>query len=141
MNGVSFGSKKVSDISIAQEKPSDILAVIQKKFPGDQEVPRQVYNYRSQSCKDAFESCDIVSYFFSASQQHNYYMKRLVDSEINELTYIFMVHPNSINMLWTYYWYICIDSMYKTNMYQYPLFKTIRMTPCNLNFLIAYDLI
>ncbi|CAA0835794.1 Protein FAR-RED ELONGATED HYPOCOTYL 3, partial [Striga hermonthica] len=87
-----------------------------------------------------FEGRDVPTQLLHLANSSNYIVYTNVDPNTNALTHIFMAHPDSVSIFWTYYWFVGIDLTYKTNRYKMPLVEMIGMTPCNNNFLIAYAL-
>ncbi|XP_074303466.1 protein FAR1-RELATED SEQUENCE 5-like [Silene latifolia] len=61
--------------------------------------------------------------------------------ETDELTHVFMAHPEAFKMFRSYYYVVLIDSTYKTNLYRLPLVEMVGVTPVGKSFVIAYALV
>ncbi|XP_074297347.1 protein FAR1-RELATED SEQUENCE 5-like [Silene latifolia] len=72
--------------------------------------------------------------------QHKYVHYCVTDRETEELTHVFMAHPEAIKMFQSYYYVVLIDSTYKTNLYGLPLVEMVGVTPIGKTFVIAYAL-
>ncbi|XP_074300634.1 uncharacterized protein LOC141631925 [Silene latifolia] len=53
--------------------------------------------------------------------QHKYVHYWVIDRETDELTHVFMAHPEAVKMFRSYYYVVLIDSTYKTNLHGLPL--------------------
>ncbi|WCJ38427.1 hypothetical protein M5689_019488 [Euphorbia peplus] len=138
MSGLSPSSKDIiRDMTDAQSKPGPILAAIHKACPYDNAHIQHVYNEREGLRQRAREGRDVPSQMFYLAKKNNYTYSYVVD-EGNTLTHIFMAHPVAVKLLRTYYWWIGVDSTYKTNKYNMPLLEIVGTTPCQKNFLVAY---
>ncbi|WCJ29365.1 hypothetical protein M5689_011005 [Euphorbia peplus] len=138
MSGLSPSSKAiVRDMTDAQAKPGPILAVVHKACPYDNAHITHIYNEREDLRRKAMEGRDVPSQMFYLAKKNNYTYSYQVD-EGNVITHIFMAHPVAVKLLRMYYWWIGIDSTYKTNKYNMPLLEIVGTTPCQKNFLVAY---
>ncbi|XP_074318429.1 uncharacterized protein LOC141655239 [Silene latifolia] len=61
--------------------------------------------------------------------------------ETDELTHVFMAHPEAVKMFRSYYYVVLIDSTYRTNLYRLPLVEMVGVTPVGKSFVIAYALV
>ncbi|XP_074289248.1 protein FAR1-RELATED SEQUENCE 5-like [Silene latifolia] len=73
--------------------------------------------------------------------QHKYVHYWVTDHETDELTHVFMAHPEAVKMFRSYYYVVQIDSTYKTNEYRLPLVEMVGVTPVGKSFVIAYALV
>ncbi|XP_074277035.1 protein FAR1-RELATED SEQUENCE 2-like [Silene latifolia] len=73
--------------------------------------------------------------------QHKYVHYWVTDEETDELTHVFMAHPEAVKMFRSYYYVVQIDSTYKTNEYRLPLVEMVGVTPVGKSFVIAYALV
>ncbi|CAA0834225.1 Unknown protein, partial [Striga hermonthica] len=105
----------VRDMTTAQARPAIILAAIHEKYPTDNAVRQQVYNYRSRMRSESFEGRDVTSQLMHLASWANYIVFADSDKDKHTLTRVFMSHPQSALLFQTYYWYVGIDSTYKTN--------------------------
>ncbi|CAL1378074.1 unnamed protein product [Linum trigynum] len=76
-----------------------------------------------------------LEWTFQDARKKGYYVTHLEDH--NELTHLFLAHPESILMLRAWYHVVVIDSTYKTNEYGMPCVEIVGVTLVNLNFNIA----
>ncbi|CAA0810224.1 Unknown protein, partial [Striga hermonthica] len=115
---LSDSSKEIiRDMSGAQARPAAILAAIQEKNPVDNATCQQVYNYKAQLRKDSMGGRDIAGQLLHLATESNYMFYTDVDPNTQALTRVFMSHPRAASLFRTYYWYVGIDSTYKTNRY------------------------
>ncbi|CAA0839654.1 Unknown protein, partial [Striga hermonthica] len=115
---LSDSSKEIiRDMSDAQARPAAILAAIQEKNPVDNATCQQVYNYKARLRKDHKGGRDIAGQLLHLAIDNNYVVYPDVDPNTQALTRVFMSHPRAASLLRTYYWYVGIDSTYKTNRY------------------------
>ncbi|CAA0813297.1 Unknown protein, partial [Striga hermonthica] len=105
----------IRDMSDAQAKPAAILAAIQEKNPVDNATCQQVYNYKAQLAKRPSGGRDVAGQLLHLATGSNYIVYTDVDPNTKALTRVFMSHPRAASLLRTYYWYVDIDSTYKTN--------------------------
>ncbi|CAA0841377.1 Unknown protein, partial [Striga hermonthica] len=105
----------VRDMTSAQARPAVILAAIQEKYPSDNAVRQQVYNFRAKIRSESFEGRDVTSQLMHLASQANYIIFTDYNKDTHTLTRVFMSHPQSALLFQTYYWYVGIDSTYKTN--------------------------
>ncbi|CAA0806446.1 Uncharacterized mitochondrial protein AtMg00300, partial [Striga hermonthica] len=116
MRGLSDPSREiVRDMSSAQATPAVILAAIQEKHPVDNATIRQVYNHKAKLWKENLEGRDVAGQLLHMATVSNYIGYTDVDPNTQALTHVFMSHPQAASLFWTYYWYVDIDSTYKTN--------------------------
>ncbi|CAA0824126.1 Unknown protein, partial [Striga hermonthica] len=118
MSGLSDPSREiVRDMSSAQAPPAVILAAIQEKHPVDNATIRQVYNYKANLRKESLEGRDVVGQLLHLATVSKYIVYTDVNPSTQALTHVFMSHPQAGSLFRTYYWYVGIDSTYKTNRY------------------------
>lgn len=99
---------------------------------------RHVYNHRDYLRRVGFEGRDVVGQLCHLAMKNNYINWMIADPDTKVLTHLFLAHPDSLNLLRTYPWFIGMDSTYKTNRYKMPFLEITGMTPCNNNFMVAY---
>ncbi|CAA0809014.1 Unknown protein, partial [Striga hermonthica] len=105
----------VRDMTAAQARPALISAAIQEKYPSDNAIRQQVYNYRAKLRSESFEGRDVTSQLMHLASRANYIVFADSDKDKHTLTRVFMSHPQSALLFQTYYRYVGIDSTYKTN--------------------------
>ncbi|CAA0830283.1 Unknown protein, partial [Striga hermonthica] len=116
MSGLSDPSREiVRDMSSAQASPAVALAAIQKKHPVDNATIRQVYNYKANLRKESLEGRDVAGQLLHLATVSKYIVYTDVNPNTQALTHVFMSHPQAASLFRTYYWYVGIDSTYKTN--------------------------
>ncbi|CAA0819752.1 Unknown protein, partial [Striga hermonthica] len=124
MSGLSDPSREIVRVmSSAQATPAAILAAIQEKHLVDNVTIRQVYNHKAKFRKESLEGRDVAGQLLHLATVSNYIVYTDVDSNTQALTHVFMSHPQTTSLFWTYYWYVGIDSTYKTNKYFMLLYK------------------
>jgi hypothetical protein len=84
---------------------------------------KQVYNARTRWRKGQRGDKTEKQYLISKLEEHKYVYSTLANSEETTLEDIFFAHPESINMLNTFPTVLVMDSTYKINTYQMPLFE------------------
>ncbi|CAI9095453.1 OLC1v1031407C1 [Oldenlandia corymbosa var. corymbosa] len=137
----------IKEYSKAGTKAVHILRAIWTQFPDEKVTSKQVYNYRNFLRKAGFpilddlSAVDIVGKVLEVAEQHNYIIFTECDEETQRLSHVFFAHPDSLLLLRTYPWVVCVDSTYNTNKYKLPLVEFVGMTPCNQTFLIAYAIL
>lgn len=129
--------RKMNDSVVA---PCHINAAMDERFPDEKQNIRHVYNEiaahtrEGRGDRNSAENC----LHLAASRQYVTFCKT---REGGVLTHLFLAHPRSVETFRAYPWVVGIDSTYKTNRYGMPLIEMVGMSPCNLNFLIAYAIV
>ncbi|KAL2902597.1 hypothetical protein RDABS01_027679, partial [Bienertia sinuspersici] len=139
VSGLSPGAKKlVRDMTEARAKPGPILAAVKERFPNLNPNKRHIYNFRAKLREEKAEGQNPAEQFLYLIVKHKYLF--WIDSDEGVVTHTFVAHPTSVNLLRTFPFVIMMDSTYKTNRYDMPLFEIIGMSSTNKNFLNGWAL-
>ncbi|CAA0833633.1 Unknown protein, partial [Striga hermonthica] len=118
VSGIIQSTKKIiRDMTVAQTKPEHILVAVKEKNLGDHANRRHIYNYREKLRRESFVGRDVTTQLLHLTTSSSYIVYINVDLDTNALTHIFMAYSDLVSLFQTYYWYVGIDSTYKTNMY------------------------
>ncbi|XP_074303620.1 protein FAR1-RELATED SEQUENCE 5-like [Silene latifolia] len=126
----------------AHVRPAIISAGLHQRNP-EKSRPnrRQIYN-RSQKVRvEERDGRNPAQQMLALAVQHKYVHYWVTDQETDELTHVFMAHPEAVKMFRSYYYVVQIDSTYKTNDYRLPLVEMVGVTPVGKSFVIAYALV
>ncbi|XP_074310066.1 protein FAR1-RELATED SEQUENCE 5-like [Silene latifolia] len=126
----------------AHVRPAIISAGLHQRNP-EKSRPnrRQIYN-RSQKVRvEERDGRNPAQQMLALAVQHKYVHYWVTDQETDELTHVFMAHPEAVKMFRSYYYVVLIDSTYKTNLYRLPLVEMVGVTPVGKSFVIAYALV
>ncbi|XP_074315391.1 protein FAR-RED IMPAIRED RESPONSE 1-like [Silene latifolia] len=119
--------------------PTLISAGLHKR---NQEKPRparrQIYNRAQKVRADEREGRNPAQQMLALAVQHRYVHFWVTDQSTNQLTHMFMAHPEAVKMFRSYYYVVIMVSTYKTNKHGLPLVEMVGVTPVGKTFLIAY---
>ncbi|KAL2928712.1 Protein FAR1-RELATED SEQUENCE 5 [Bienertia sinuspersici] len=139
VSGLSPAAKKVvRDMTEARVKPGPILAAVKEQFPNLNPNKRHIYNCRAKLREEKAEGRNPAEQFLHLAAEHKCLF--WIDSDEGVVTHTFVAHPTLVNLLCTFPFVIMMDSTYKTNRYDMPLFEMIGMSSTNENFLIGWAL-
>ncbi|XP_074303835.1 uncharacterized protein LOC141638328 [Silene latifolia] len=102
---------------------------------------RQIYNRSQKVRAEERDGRNLAQQMLALVVQHKYVHYWVTDQETDELTHVFMAHPEAVKMFRSYYYVVLIDSTYKTNLYHLPLVEMVGVTPVGKSFVIAYALV
>ncbi|XP_074266731.1 protein FAR1-RELATED SEQUENCE 5-like [Silene latifolia] len=102
---------------------------------------RQIYNRFQKVRAEERHGRNPAQQMLALAVQHKYVHYWVTDQETEELTHMFMGHPEAVKMFRSYYYVVLIDSTYKTNLYRLPLVEMVGVTPVGKSFVIAYALV
>ncbi|XP_074318241.1 uncharacterized protein LOC141655039 [Silene latifolia] len=102
---------------------------------------RQIYNRSQKVRAEERDGKNTAQQMSALAVQHKYVHYWVTDQETDELTHVFMAHPEAVKMFRSYYYVVLIDSTYKTNLYRLPLVEMVGVTPIGKSFVIAYALV
>ncbi|XP_074266744.1 uncharacterized protein LOC141590026 [Silene latifolia] len=126
----------------AHVRPAIISAGLHQRNP-EKSRPnrRQIYNHSQKVRAEERDGRNPAQQMLALAVQHKYVHYWVTDQETNELTHVFMAHPEAVKMFRSYYYVVLIDSTYKTNLYRLPLVEMVGVTPVGKSFVIAYALV
>ncbi|XP_074301319.1 protein FAR1-RELATED SEQUENCE 5-like [Silene latifolia] len=126
----------------AHVRPAIISAGLHQRNP-EKSRPnrRQIYNRSQKVRAEEREGRNPAQQMLALAVQHKYVHYWITDQETDELTHVFMAHPEAVKMFRSYYYVVQIDSTYKTNEYRLPLVEMVGVTPVGKSFVIAYALV
>ncbi|XP_074314062.1 uncharacterized protein LOC141649264 [Silene latifolia] len=126
----------------AQVRPTIISAGLHQRNPEKSRPNRQQIYNRSQKVRaEERDGRNLAQQMLALAVQHKYVHYWVTDQETDELTHVFMAHPEAVKMFRSYYYVVLIDSTYKTNEYRLPLVEMVGVTPVGKSFVIAYALV
>ncbi|KAK9677636.1 hypothetical protein RND81_11G157200 [Saponaria officinalis] len=132
----------VLEQAVAQVRPAHIRRGLYVQNPDKpQPTIRQIYNFISKLSSQERGGRNHAQQMFQRAVKHNYLWFMEKNPETDQLTDIFMAHPEGVQLFRTYFYVICIDSTYKTNKYGMPLVEFIGVTPSGKNFSIGYAIV
>ncbi|XP_074312280.1 protein FAR1-RELATED SEQUENCE 5-like [Silene latifolia] len=126
----------------AHVRPAIISAGLHQRNP-EKSRPnrRQIYNRSQKVRAEERDGRNPVQHMIALAVQHKYVHYWVTDRETEELTHVFMAHPEAVKMFRSYYYVVLINSTYKTNLYRLPLVEMVGVTPVGKTFVIAYALV
>ncbi|XP_074289543.1 PKS-NRPS hybrid synthetase cheA-like [Silene latifolia] len=126
----------------AHVRPAIISAGLHQRNP-EKSRPnrRQIYNRSQKVRAEESDGRNPAQQMLALAVQHKYVHYWVTDQETEELTHVFMAHPEAVKMFRSYYYVVLIDSTYKTNLYCLPLVEMVGVTPVGKSFVIAYALV
>ncbi|XP_021755461.1 uncharacterized protein LOC110720724 [Chenopodium quinoa] len=125
ISGLSPAAKQiVRDMTQAQVPLRHIMRALLEKSLGDHPNIRHVYNCRSNIIMERFEGREVVHEVLHLARQSKYLTWVMTDTN-NVLQHAFIVHPIMTNLLRAYPYVIGMDSTYKTNRYDMPIFEIV----------------
>ena len=107
--------------------PRNILTDLKEKKQSVTLI-KQVYNAQTRWRKGQRED--------KTDLQYVYFTR--ANSEETTLEDLFFGHPDSIDMLNTFPTFLVMDSTYKTNTYQMPLFEIVGVTSTKMTYSVAF---
>ncbi|XP_074266381.1 protein FAR1-RELATED SEQUENCE 5-like [Silene latifolia] len=102
---------------------------------------RQIYNRSQKVRAEERDGRNPAQQMLALAVQHKYVHYWATYQETDELTHVFMAHPEAVKMFRSYYYVVLIDSTYKTNEYHLPLVEMVGVKPVGKRFVIAYALV
>ncbi|XP_074315243.1 protein FAR1-RELATED SEQUENCE 5-like [Silene latifolia] len=102
---------------------------------------RQIYNRSQKVRAEERDGRNPAQQMLALAVQHKYVHYWVTDQETDELTHVFMSHPEDVKMFRSYYYVVLIDSTYKTNLYRLQLVEMVGVTSVGKSFVIAYALV
>ncbi|XP_074283549.1 protein FAR1-RELATED SEQUENCE 2-like [Silene latifolia] len=102
---------------------------------------RQIYNRSQKVRAEERDGRNSAQHMLALAVQHKYVHYWVTDQETEELTHVFMAHPEAVKMFRSYNYVVLIDSTYKTNLYRLPLVEMVGVTHVGKSFVIAYALV
>ncbi|XP_074266996.1 protein FAR1-RELATED SEQUENCE 5-like [Silene latifolia] len=123
-------------------RPAIISAGLHQRNP-EKSRPnrRQIYNRSQKVRAEERDGRNPAQQMLALTVQHKYVHYWVTDQETDELTHVFMAHPEAVEMFRSYYYVVLIDSTYKTNLYRLPLVEMVGVTPVGKSFVIVYALV
>ncbi|KAK9749814.1 hypothetical protein RND81_02G152400 [Saponaria officinalis] len=97
-----------------------------------------IYNLTSKFRAEETGGRNRAQQVFYLAVRAKYFIYYEKNEETNQLTQIFMAHPEAVNLSQVYLFVVEIDFTYKTNLYGMPLVELIGVTPVGRNFTIVY---
>ncbi|XP_074321446.1 protein FAR1-RELATED SEQUENCE 5-like [Silene latifolia] len=126
----------------AHVRPAIISAGLHQRNPEKSRLNRrQIYNHSQKVRAEERDGRNPAQQMLALAVQHKYIHYWVTDQETDELTHVFMAHPEAVKMFRSYYYVVLIDSTYKTNLYRLPLVEMVGVTPDGKSFVIAYALV
>lgn len=123
--------------SLLYKTPASNEAIFQSELYSHEFLFEQVYNYRDRIRREACEDRDIMGQFYHLATENKYVAYTKVHPTTRAVTHLFVAHPESLRLFRTFYYYVGMDSTYKTNRYNMPFFEMIGMTPGNKNYIVT----
>jgi len=129
--------QRAIDMTKSLAAPRNILMDLKEKNKESVPTIKQVYNAQTRWCKGQRDDKTEMQYLISKLEIHKYVYYTSANSEKTTLEDLFFAHPKSINMFNTFPTILAMDSTYKTNTYQMPLFEIVGVTSTKITYSIA----
>ncbi|XP_074300781.1 protein FAR1-RELATED SEQUENCE 4-like [Silene latifolia] len=118
--------------------PKDIKNGLHQRTPDKpQPTSTQIYSAVNKFRREVRGTRNTARQMLAVAVASNYVEWHKTDPETEELTHVFMAHPEAVKLFRAYPHVVLIDSTYKTNKYKIALVEVVGVTPCGSSFLIA----
>ncbi|XP_074271413.1 protein FAR1-RELATED SEQUENCE 5-like [Silene latifolia] len=119
--------------------PAMIIAGLHKRnLEKSRPARRQIYNRAQKVRSEEREGRNPTQQMLALAVQHNYVHFWVTDQSTNQVTHMFMAHPEAVKMFRSYYYVVIMDSTYKTNNYGLSLIEMVEVTPVGKSFVVLY---
>ncbi|XP_074306458.1 protein FAR-RED ELONGATED HYPOCOTYL 3-like [Silene latifolia] len=128
------------DAQVRAHVPPALISVGLHKRNPEKPRParRKIYNRAQKVRADEREGRNPAKQMLTLAVQHKYVHFWVTDRSSNQLTHVFMAHPEEVKIFRSYYYVVIMDSTYKTNKHGLPLVELVRVTLVGKTFVIAY---
>ncbi|KAK9740515.1 hypothetical protein RND81_03G041800 [Saponaria officinalis] len=117
--------------------PRDIKSGLHQKTPGKpQPSSSQIYNETSKIRKEMRRERNTAQQMLALAVEANYVHWHEINPDTDELTHVFISHPEAVKLSRAYPHVILIDSTYKTNTYNMALVEVVSVTPTGYTWLL-----
>src|SRR3569833_1448053 len=119
----------------AISKPRDITVYLRKQFPDAVFIQKDIENYRHREQRDRQDGKTPTQTLFEVLQESGlYHVNRTDPEDPHKIIGLFWSYPWCLEMWKKYPWVLQMDSTYKTNRFNMPLFQATGVTNVSSTF-------
>lgn len=138
------GRLKTNETALVEEltrnlvKPRNIMSTLRERDPENVMAFKQLYNARHRMKLKKRGKRSEMQHLFETLEQSKYIYKSRSVSDSTKIQDVFFANPTSVDLFNNFPDVLLMDSTYKTNRYNMPLFEMVGVTSTDKTFNVAF---